>query len=280
MVANVVPEPAVIYIQGSARSRVWPCFEEMWGRREVLFFLAWRDLAVRYRQTVLGVSWALLQPMLMMVVFTVFFGRLAQMPSDGVPYPLFVFAGLLPWQLFSTSLTSSANSLITNERLITKVYFPRLAIPIAPLLTACVDFALAFVLLLLTMFYYGVAPTWGILAVPLFVSLALAAALAAGLGLAALNVEFRDVRHAVPFLVQLWMFATPIAYPASVVPSGWRLLYGLNPMAGVVEGFRWALVGGPAPGAILAVSAVVVAVLTWISLVYFARVERRLADRI
>jgi len=280
MTTKALHMPAAIHIRGSDRPRVGACLAELWGRREVLYFLAWRDLTVRYRQTVFGVAWAVLQPTLMMVVFTVFFGRLAQVPSDGVPYPLFAFAGLLPWQLFSQSITASASSLVANERLVTKLYFPRLAIPVAPILTALVDFVLAFVLLLLAMAHYRIAPTWGILAVPFLVALTLAAALAAGVGLAALNVEFRDVRHALPFLVQLWMFATPIAYPASLVPSRWRLLYGLNPLSGVVEGFRWALVGGTPPGPMLVVSTATVAVVAWASLAYFVRVERGLADRI
>ena len=251
----------------------------MWDYRELLLFLTWRDVSVRYRQTALGAAWAVLQPVLTMAVFSVFFGRLARMPSDGLPYPIFAFCGLLPWQLFAYALASSAGSLVANERLVTKVYFPRLVVPVASVLAGLVDFAIAFAVLLGLMVYYGVAPTPAIWTLPLFLLLALLAAFAVGLGLSALNVRFRDVRHTLPFLTQFWLFATPIAYPASLVPERWRPLYGLNPMAGVVEGFRWALLGrGEAPGPMLAVSSLVVLLGLWASVLYFLRVERTFAD--
>jgi lipopolysaccharide transport system permease protein len=252
---------------------------EVAAQHELLFFLTWRDVRVRYRQTVLGVAWAVLQPLLSMLVFSVFFGALARVPSDGRPYPLFAFCGLLPWQLFAFALTSSASSLTANERLVTKVYFPRLILPLSSVLAGLVDFGVAFALLLPLFWYYGVRPGIAVLALPLFVLLALGAAIAVGLGLGALNVRYRDVRHALPFLTQLWLFATPIAYPSSLVPERFRPLMGLNPMAGVVEGFRWALLGLPEPPiAMLAVSTVVVLLGLVAGLLYFLHVERSFAD--
>jgi lipopolysaccharide transport system permease protein len=228
---------------------------------------------------VLGAAWAVLQPALTMVVFSLFFGRLAKMPSDGLPYPIFAFCGLLPWQLFAYALASSAGSLVANQQLVTKVYFPRLIVPAAGVLAGLVDFAIAFAVLLGLMLYYHVAPAPAAWTLPLFLLLALLAALAVGLGLSALNVRFRDVRHTLPFLTQFWLFATPIAYPASLVPERWRPLYGLNPMAGVVEGFRWALLGsGVGPGPMLLVSSLVVLLGLWVSVLYFLRVERTFAD--
>jgi lipopolysaccharide transport system permease protein len=257
----------------------WPRLREVWDFRELLFFLTWRDVKIRYKQTALGASWAVLQPVLTMLVFSLFFGTLAKIPSDGVPYPIFAFCGLLPWQLFSYALVNSANSLVANERLVSRVYFPRLIIPLASVLAGLVDFAIAFVVLLLMMFHYRMLPTAAIWTLPLFVLLAVLAALAVGLGLSALNVRFRDVRHALPFLTQIWLFATPIAYPSSLVPAKWRALYGINPMAGVVEGFRWALLAGTAaPGPLVLVSSVVVIVGLVIGLLYFMSVERSFAD--
>ncbi len=246
--------------------------------RELLFFLTWRDVRVRYKQTALGAAWALLQPVLSMLVFSVFFGALARVPSDALPYPVFAYCGLLPWQLFAFALTASAQSLTANERLVTKVYFPRLLLPLSAVLAGLVDFAVASLLLAPLMWAYGVRPGPALLTLPLFVLLALATAVAVGLGLGALNVRFRDVRHALPFLTQFWLFATPIAYPASLVPERYRLLMGLNPMSGVVEGFRWALLGAPAPGALLGVSIVVVLLGLVLGLLYFLRVERSFAD--
>ncbi len=251
---------------------------EVWEHRELLAFLTWRDIRVRYKQTALGVAWAVLQPALTMLVFSVFFGRLAGVPSDGVPYPVFAYCGLLPWQLFAFALNGAAQSLTANERLVTKVYFPRLVLPLSAVLAGLVDFVVAFALLIPLMAFYGVRPGPAIVLLPACVALAIATAMAVGLGLCALNVRFRDVRYALPFLTQFWMFATPIAYPGSLVPERWRALLGLNPMAGVVEGFRHALLGTPAPGALVWVSAGVVLLLLGASLAYFLRVERAFAD--
>jgi lipopolysaccharide transport system permease protein len=252
---------------------------ELWQYRELLFFLAWRDVKVRYKQTGLGVAWAVLQPLLGMLVFTIFFGRLAKVPSDGIPYPLFSYSALLAWQLFAYSISESSNSVVMNERLITKVYFPRLVIPMASILAGLVDFGFAFVLVIAMMAYYGIHPGWGILSLPLFIIFEVATALGVGLWLSALNVQYRDVRYTVPFIVQFWMFASPVVYSSTLVPARWRPLYGLNPMAGVVEGFRWALLGKqPAPGAMFAVSSIVVAVLLISGLYYYRRMEKNFAD--
>jgi lipopolysaccharide transport system permease protein len=252
---------------------------ELWSYRELLFFLVWRDLKARYKQTSLGVAWAILQPVLTMVVFSVFFGRLAGVPSEGVPYPVFTYAALLPFQLFSYALTESGNSLVTNRELLTKVFFPRLLIPLSTVLAGLVDFALAFLVLLGMMAYYGIVPTAAVFFLPAFVALACVTALAAGLWLSALNVQYRDVRYTLPFLAQFWLVATPIAYPASLVPEQWRALYGLNPMVGVVEGFRWALLGrGEALDPSVMVSVAVVLLLLVGGLFYFRRMERSFAD--
>ena len=252
---------------------------ELWEYRELLYFLTWRDIMVRYRQTFLGVAWAILQPLLTMLVFSIFFGRLARVPSDGVPYPLFALTALVPWTFFSYGLTQSANSVVANQQLVSKVYFPRLAIPVATVFSGVVDVVLAFLLLLAMMAWYGVAPSPRAVWLPAFVLLALVAALGVGLWLSALNVLYRDVRYLVPFLTQFWLFATPIAYPSSMLGEPWRTVYGLNPMTGVVEGFRWALLGtSVAPGPMLAVSsAAAVAILVGGAL-YFRRMERTFAD--
>ncbi len=252
---------------------------ELWEYRELLYFLTWRDVKVRYKQTALGAAWAVIQPFFMMVVFSLFFGKLAGIPSDGIPYPVFAFCGLLPWQLFAHSLTESSNSLVANERLITKVYFPRLVVPIAAVLGGLVDFAIAFVILLLMMIYFGIVPGWQIVTLPGFILLAVMTALSVGLWLSALNVKYRDVRYTINFMIQFWLFATPVAYPSSLIPEQWRWLYGLNPMAGVVEGFRWALLGKTdPPGALLAVSVTVVILLLVGGLYYFRRMEQEFAD--
>jgi len=253
--------------------------KELWEYRELLYFLVWRDIKVRYKQTVLGAAWAIIQPFFTMVVFSIFFGRLAGIPSDGLPYPIFAYCALLPWQLFAHAMTESGNSLVANQNLITKVYFPRLVIPLAAVLAGLVDFAVAFLVLVGMMAYYGIAPTIPAVTLPLFILLAIATALAVGLWLSALNVQYRDVRYTIPFLTQFWLFSTPIAYPSSLVPEGWRVLYGLNPMAGVVEGFRWALLGTRnAPGPMLAVSVAVVVALLVGGLYYFRRMEKGFAD--
>ena len=253
--------------------------KDLWDYRELLYFLTWRDIKVRYKQTALGAAWAVLQPFLTMVVFSVFFGNLAKVPSDGLPYPIFSYTALLPWQLFAYALSGSGNSLVANQRLVTKVYFPRLVIPIASVLSGLVDFAIAFVVLLGMMLYYQVYPTWAVVTLPFFILLAILTALAVGMWLSALNVQYRDVRYVIPFLTQFWLFLTPIAYPSSLVPEWIRPLYGLNPMAGVVEGFRWALLGTTnEPGPLVLVSAIVVVLLLAGGVVYFKRMEKSFAD--
>jgi lipopolysaccharide transport system permease protein len=262
-------------------SRGWTALhlKEIWDYRELLFFLTWRDIKVRYKQTVIGAAWAIIQPVFSMVVFSIFFGRLAKVPSDGVPYPLFTFTALLPWQLFAFALTQSSNSVVSSENLITKVYFPRLVVPISSVLAGLLDFGIAFLILVLMMIYYGVRPTWAMAAVPLLVLLAIATALAAGLWLSALNVRYRDVRHTLTFLTQIWLFVTPVAYPVSLVPAKWRPLFALNPMTGVVEGFRWALLGKTHPSLLLLlVSISVVALMIFGGLEYFRRMEKTFAD--
>ena len=259
----------------------WPSIglRELWEYRELLYFLTWRDIKVRYKQTVLGAAWAVIQPLFMMLVFSLFFGKLAGVPSDGIPYPVFTFCGLLPWQLFSYSLTQASNSLVGSQNLITKVYFPRLVVPISAVLGGVVDFAIAFVLLLAMMFYYGIVPGRQILALPGLLLLAVLVALGVGLWLSALNVQYRDVRYTISFLVQFWLFATPVAYPSSIVPEKWRVVYALNPMVGVVDGFRWALLGKPeSPGMPLLISVIVVFLLLSGGLYYFRRMEQQFAD--
>jgi lipopolysaccharide transport system permease protein len=251
---------------------------DLWTYRELLYFLFWRDVKVRYKQTVLGAAWAILQPVATMIVFTVFLGRLAKISSDGVPYSLFAFSGLLPWQLFAYSLTESSASLVNSKQLITKVFFPRLIIPVAAVLAGLVDFAVASSILIVLMLYHHVVPTIGILVLPLLVAFTVFTALSVGLVLSALNVQYRDVRYTIPFLVQVWMFATPIVYPSSLVPEKWRFLYGLNPMAGVVEGFRWALFGTSGASGLILVSVLSVVVLFLLGVVYFRKTERHFAD--
>jgi lipopolysaccharide transport system permease protein len=264
-----------------APSRGWVSLKlgELWEYRELLYFLVWRDIKVRYKQTVLGASWAIIQPLFTMVVFSLFFGQLGKMPSDGMPYPIFSFAALVPWTFFANGLNQSSNSLVGSSNLITKVYFPRLVVPLAAVLSGVLDFALAFLVLLGMMFFYGIVPTLNILWLPLLFLLALITSLGVGLWLSALNVEFRDVRYLITFVTQLWLFATPIAYPSSMLPGPWRTIYGLNPMAGVVEGFRWALLGtNSAPGPIIAVSSTVAVVILITGAFYFRRMERTFAD--
>jgi lipopolysaccharide transport system permease protein len=252
---------------------------ELWEYRELLHFLAWRDVKVRYKQTLLGGTWAIIQPLSAMVIFSLVFGRLAKMPSDGVPYPIFSYAALVPWTFFANGLGQVSNSLVGSANLLKKVYFPRLLIPIAAVLAGLIDFLLAFVVLLAMMLYYGPLPTLNVLWLPLLLLLALLTVLGAGLWLAAMNVQFRDVRHIVPFLIQLWLFATPIVYPSSLLSEPWRTLYGLNPMAGVVEGFRWALLGtDTAPGVMVIFSGLVALGLLIGGAFYFRRMEKTFAD--
>ncbi|HEX9942037.1 MAG TPA: ABC transporter permease [Thermoanaerobaculia bacterium] len=273
-----MPHPPVTIVRPS---RGWASIglRELWEYRELLYFLVWRDVKVRYKQTALGAAWAILQPVATMVVFSLFFGRLAGVPSDGVPYPVFSLAGLVPWTFFATGLVQSANSLVGSQNLITKVYFPRLAIPVATVLAGAMDFALAFLVLLGVMLGYGIVPSARIVWLAPLLLLSFITALGVGLWLSALNVRYRDVRYVLPFLVQLWLLATPIAYPSSLLAEPWRTLYGINPMAGVVEGFRWALLGtGPSPGPLLAASAAAALALLASGLVYFRRMERTFAD--
>ncbi len=253
--------------------------KELWAYRELLYFLVWRDIIVRYKQTVLGGVWAIIQPLFTMIVFSIFFGHLAKMPSDGMPYPIFAYAALVPWTFFANGLNQASNSLVGNSNLITKVYFPRLVMPIASVLGGIVDFVLAFIMLIGMMFYYDMAPTINVIWLPFFLMLSFVTSLGASLWLSALYVQFRDVRHIIPFLTQLWLFSTPIAYPSSLLSEPWRTLYGINPMAGVVEGFRWALLGtGKAPGAILIVSSIIAIGLMLSGAFFFRRMERTFAD--
>jgi lipopolysaccharide transport system permease protein len=261
------------------RGRVLHRFREVWAYRELLLFLTWRDISVRYKQTVLGAGWAVLQPVLVMATFSIFLGRLAKVPSAGMPYPIFVFVGLLPWQIVSYALTNSANSLIANERLVTKIYFPRLVLPLSSVLAGLVDFVLGFLVLVPFMAYYRVWPGPALLLVVPFALLATAVAAAAAIGLSGLNVRYRDVRYVIPFLTQFWLLASPIAYPSSLVPERWRAWYALNPVVAVVEGFRYAVLGGaPPPAAVLLVSGAVTAVGLAAAVRYFLAAERTFAD--
>jgi lipopolysaccharide transport system permease protein len=271
--------PPMIRVQ---RSRGWVSLRlgELWAYRELVYFLTWRDVKVRYKQTVLGAAWAILQPFLTMLVFSLFFGKLAKMPSEGVPYPIFAFAALVPWTFFANGLTQSSNSLVGSANLITKVYFPRLAVPVATILSGVIDFLLAFGVLLAMMFYYRLAPSTHVIWLPVFMLLALVTSLGVGLWLSAMNVQFRDVRYTVPFLTQFWMFATPIAYPITLLREPWKqTVFAINPMVGAVEGFRWAIFGTrAAPIAVVGVSfATALAVLVGGAL-YFRRMERTFAD--
>jgi lipopolysaccharide transport system permease protein len=252
---------------------------ELWNYHELLFYLIWRDIKVRYKQTALGATWAIIQPFFTMVVFSLFFGHLAKVPSDGVPYPLFSYAGLVPWTFFANGLSQSSNSLVESANLVKKIYFPRLSLPIATVLSGLVDLALALVMLLILMFAYGTYPTIRIVWLPAFLLLSITTALGVGFWISALNVKYRDFRYIVPFLTQIWLFMTPVPYSSSLLPEPWRTLYGLNPMAGVVEGFRWALLGlDTAPGALTLVSAGASATLLIGGAFYFRRVEKTFAD--
>jgi lipopolysaccharide transport system permease protein len=252
---------------------------ELWSYRELVGFLAWRDIKVRYKQTVLGGAWAIIQPLFTMIVFSVFFGRLAKVPSNGLPYPLFALCALIPWQFFSSALTQASNSVVSERQLITKVYFPRLAVPLAAVLASLIDLGVSFCLLLLGLAYYGVLPGIEVFLIPLFVAFAGVSALGVGLWLSALNVRYRDFRYTVPFLVQIWLFASPVAYPTSLVPEEWRMLYGLNPMVSVVEGFRWALVGAPRPAFDLFAASTLASIIILVSgMFYFRRTERQFSD--
>jgi len=247
----------------------------------LLYFFVWRDVKIRYKQTAIGVLWVILQPVLNMLVFTLFFGRLAKLPSDGLPYPVFYFAALIPWTYFATSLTSTTNVVVESQNLITKVYFPRLILPISSVLSSLVDFAIGFVVLTIFCFAYGILPTLTALWLPVLLLLALFTALGVGLWLSALNALYRDVRYVIPFIISFWMFASPVAYASSLVPARWRWLYGLNPMAGVIDGFRWAITGrGHAPGLLLLASASTVVLVLLGGVFFFNRMETSIADRV
>ncbi|MCD6475841.1 MAG: ABC transporter permease [Anaerolineaceae bacterium] len=280
MTANKVEIPVTYLRPSKGLSAI--NLRELWLYRELIVFLIWRDVKVRYKQTFLGAAWAILQPVLTMVVFTIFFGNLADMPSDGIPYPIFSYTALLPWQLFSKALSDAARSLVSNRHMLTKVYFPRLVLPISSILGGLVDFAIAFVVLAGLMIYFQTPFSWRILTLPLFLVLALTAALGVGLWLSALNVLYRDVAYVMPFITQFWMFITPIVYPASMIPEKWRILYYLNPMTGVVEGFRWALLGHQTElPAVMIVLSIVITILVLVSgLFYFRRMERQFADMV
>ena len=279
LAAKTIPSVSTVHIEPS-KGWVSLRLRELWAYRELLYFLTWRNIKVRYKQTVLGAAWAIIQPFFTMVVFAVFFGRLAQISSDGIPYPIFSYAALVPWSFFSYGLTQASNSLVGGAALITKVYFPRLAMPISTILSGVVDFVLAFIVLLGMMLYYGIMPTVNVVWLPLFLLLAGVTSLGTGLWLSAMNVQFRDVRYTIPFLTQFWMFITPIAYPSSLIELPWlRTLYGLNPMVGVVEGFRWALLGTDTqPGPIIIASSAVAILLLVSGAFYFRRMEKTFAD--
>lgn len=262
-------------------SKGWVALQlkELWAYRELLYFLVWRDVKVRYKQTALGAAWAIIQPVFTMIVFSLFFGRLGKIPSDGLPYPLFSFAALVPWTYFSHGLSQASNSLVGSANLIKKVYFPRLSIPIASVASGLIDFALAFLVLLGMMLYYGIFPGIQVIWLPLLLLLTLITSLGVSLWLSALNVHFRDVRQMIPFLTQLWLFATPIAYPSSLLSEPWRTLYSINPMVGVVEGFRWALLGtDTAPGPMIIVSSLAAVAILVSGTFYFRRLEKTFAD--
>lgn len=269
--------PATI-IQGSESTWDLP-LRELWQYRELLYFLTWRDIKVRYKQTILGVAWAVVQPLIIALTLSLFLGRLAKVPSDGMPYPVFAYTGMVAWQLFASALTEASNSMVANERLITKVYFPRMLVPMSAVAGALVDFLVAFVVLIPFLIFYRMVPSTTVFTIPFFVLLAALIAFGAGLWLSALNVQYRDVRYTVGFLVQLWFLATPVAYPTSVVPTPWRAWYALNPMVGVIEGFRWALLGtGEAPGHLILISVAATALIFASGLYYFRRMEHTFAD--
>ena len=253
-------------------------FRELWAYRELLYFLTWRDIKVRYKQTMLGAAWAVIKPLMMMIVFTIFFGNLMNVPSLGIPYPLFSYAALLPWTMFSEGIVRSSESLIADKNLVQKVYFPRLVMPLSGILSPLVDFAIAFIIFIGMVFYFGFTFTISILWLPVFLLLALATALGIGLWFAAINVQYRDVRYALPFVVQLWLFASPVIYSSTLLPERFQIIYGLNPMAGVIEGFRWALLGTEPPGSLMIASAIIVVVVLISGAYYFRRMEKIFAD--
>ena len=254
-------------------------FKEFWDNRELLYFLIWRNIKVKYKQTMIGVVWVIIQPLVIMVVFSIFFGKFAKIPSEGLPYPIFAFCALVPWTYFSNALINTTNTMVTHQRVITKVYFPKLILPVSAVLSGLPDFCISFCVLIGMMFFYGIFPSINIIFLPLFILMAIITALAVGLWTSAANAIYRDVSYIVPFLVQFWLFASPVVYPSSLIPEKWRAFYGLNPMAGVIEGFRWALLGkGEPPGPMLAVSVFVVIFVLFSGIIYFRRMEGTIAD--
>jgi lipopolysaccharide transport system permease protein len=275
----VTQEHSITVEAGRAERRYWL---DLWHYRELFWFLAWRDILIRYKQTVIGLAWVLVRPFLTMLVLTLIFSKLAKLPSEGVPYPILVFAGLLPWQFFSSAFTEAGNSLLSNANMISKVYFPRLVVPVSAVFVSLADFLISGIILVGLMLWYGFTPDWRLLALPLFTSVAFAAAMGAGLWVAALNVRYRDFRHIVPFVVQFGLYLSPVGFSSVIVPEQWRLLYSLNPMVGVIDGFRWAILGGNAqlywPGFVLSVVLVALVLITGI--LYFRKTERTFADLI
>ncbi len=267
----------IIIEAGHTERHYW---KDLWNYRELFYFLAWRDILVRYKQTVIGIIWALLRPFLTMVIFTIVFGKIAKLPSEGVPYPILVFTALLPWQFFANAFSESSNSLINNANLISKVYFPRLVIPASSIIVSFVDFIISATILLALMIYYDFWPTWRVLSLPVFILIALTASMAAGLWIAAINVKYRDFRYIVPFIVQFGLYISPVGFSSSVVPEKWRLIYSLNPMVGVIDGFRWGLLGSDVaiywPGFIISV--VLSICLFLFGIMYFKKTERGFAD--
>lgn len=282
--ASTPIEETIIPVTHIRPARGWAALNlrDIWRYRELVYFLTWRDIKVRYKQTLLGASWAILRPLLTMVVFSIFFGGLAKISSDGYPYPVYTYTALLPWELFSTALSIASRSLVGNANMITKIYFPRMILPLSSVLAGLVDFAIAFLVLIGLMIAYGIAPTAAVWTLPLFLLLAVVTALGVGLWLSALNVLYRDIGYVIPFLTQLWMFITPVVYPTSMLPEQWRFLYALNPMTGVVDGFRWALLGNQqnAPGPTLVISSVIAVLVLVSGMFYFRRMERQFADMV
>lgn len=274
---DTISQPELIIEAGRTEKQYW---QDLWRYRELFYFLAWRDILVRYKQTAIGIAWALIRPFLTMVVFTVVFGKLAKLPSEGVPYPILVFAAMLPWQFFANSLSECSNSLITNSNLISKVYFPRLVVPTSAVVVSFVDFMISGMILLSLMIWYNFIPSWRILTLPLFISIAFAASIGAGLWFASLNVQYRDFRYIVPFIVQFGLYISPVGFSSSVVPEQWRLIYSLNPMVGVIDGFRWAILGGESnlylPGFLMSLGLVFFLFLSGIW--YFRKMEKKFAD--
>jgi lipopolysaccharide transport system permease protein len=278
--STALSKPAVPVMRITPPTRWWILpFGELWDFRELIYFFVWRDIKIRYKQTAIGAAWAVLQPLLTMLIFSLFFGRLAHIPSEGLPYPIFYYSALLPWMYFAAAMQNATSTIVENQRVITKVYFPRLALPLASILSGLVDFGVSFLMFVVLMIYYGIQPTAAVIWFPAFILLAILTALGVGLWLSALNALYRDVRYVLPFLVQFWLFASPVAYPASLVPPKWRWLYGLNPMSGVIAGVRWSLTGHTSPpGRLIFVSAAAVLMLLVSGLAYFQKVETTVAD--